>query len=79
MPGVENAPEAAVVDGLQVIPIRHLREAVAFLEGEIKINAAKVDLAKSSTNLTPKKDRYGRGLRPGISQARLGNRRRRRV
>jgi magnesium chelatase family protein len=43
---VENAAEAAVVDGLQVIPVRDLREAVAFLEGEIKIDAAKVDLTK---------------------------------
>jgi magnesium chelatase family protein len=43
---VENAAEAAVVDGLQVIPVRDLREAVAFLEGEAKINAAKVDLTK---------------------------------
>jgi magnesium chelatase family protein len=41
---VENAPEAAVVDGLQVIPVRDLREAVAFLEGETKIDAAKVNL-----------------------------------
>jgi magnesium chelatase family protein len=43
---VENAAEAAVVDGLQVIPVRDLREAVAFLEGEIKIDPAKVDLTK---------------------------------
>jgi magnesium chelatase family protein len=40
----ENAPEAAVVEGLQVIPIHDLREAVAFLEGEIKIEPTKVDL-----------------------------------
>src|ERR1043166_8597363 len=31
----ENAAEAAVVSGLQVIPVRNLREAVGFLEGEI--------------------------------------------
>jgi hypothetical protein len=29
----ENAPEAAVVDGLQVIPVQNLREAAQFLEG----------------------------------------------
>src|SRR5262249_53214621 len=40
----ENAPEAAVVQGLQVLPIRNLREAVAFFEGEIKLTPAKVDL-----------------------------------
>ena len=33
----ENAAEAAVVAGLQVIPVQNLREAVGFLEGEIKI------------------------------------------
>ncbi|MBI3417786.1 MAG: YifB family Mg chelatase-like AAA ATPase, partial [Verrucomicrobia bacterium] len=41
----DNAPEAAVVDGLRVIPVRNLREAVGFLEGEIKIAPLKVDVA----------------------------------
>ena len=40
----DNAAEAAVVDGLQVIPIQNLREAAQFLEGEIKISPTKVDL-----------------------------------
>src|SRR5690242_1190830 len=43
---VENAAEAAVVSGLQVIPVQNLREAASFLEGEIKIAPAKVDIAK---------------------------------
>jgi len=42
----ENAAEAAVVDGLQVIPVQNLREAAQFLEGEIKITPLKVDIAK---------------------------------
>ena len=42
----ENAPEAAVVSGLEVIPIQNLREAVSFLEGETKITPTKVDIAK---------------------------------
>ena len=42
----ENAAEAAVVEGLQVIPVQNLREAAQFLEGEIKIAPAKVDVAK---------------------------------
>jgi magnesium chelatase family protein len=33
----ENAPEAAVVAGLNVIPVQNLREAVSFLEGETAI------------------------------------------
>ncbi len=41
----ENAPEAAVVAGLQVIPVRNLREAVSFLEGELKIQPTAVDVA----------------------------------
>jgi len=42
----ENAAEAAVVAGLQVIPVQSLREAAQFLEGEIKIAPLKVDLAR---------------------------------
>ena len=40
----ENAAEAAVVEGLKVIPIQNLREAAQFLEGQIRIAPAKVDL-----------------------------------
>jgi magnesium chelatase family protein len=43
---VENAPEAAVVEGLQVIPVQNLREAAQFLEGEIKISPARTDIRK---------------------------------
>src|SRR5580704_3903669 len=42
----DNAAEAAVVAGLQVIPIQNLREATQFLEGEIKIPPARVDTRK---------------------------------
>lgn len=41
----ENAPEAAVVEGLTIIPVTNLREAVGFLEGELQIEPAKVDFA----------------------------------
>lgn len=43
---MENAAEAAVVAGLQVIPVQNLREAAQFLEGEIKIAPLKVDIAR---------------------------------
>jgi magnesium chelatase family protein len=43
---VENGAEAAVVDGLQVIPVQNLREAATFLEGEVRIAPSKVDVAK---------------------------------
>jgi magnesium chelatase family protein len=42
----DNAAEAAVVSGLQVIPIQNLREAASFLEGEIKIAPTRVDVEK---------------------------------
>jgi magnesium chelatase family protein len=41
----ENAAEAAVVAGLQVIPVQNLREAIGFLEGEVKLTPTKVDVA----------------------------------
>ena len=46
---VENAAEAAVVEGLQVIPVPNLRAAAQFLEGELKIAPAKVDLDRLFT------------------------------
>ncbi len=42
----ENAAEAAVISELQVIPIRNLREAVSFLEGELDIPPLRVDVSK---------------------------------
>src|SRR5688572_32364690 len=42
---VDNAPQAAVVDGLRVFPIQNLRQAANFLEGAEKIPPLKVDLA----------------------------------
>jgi magnesium chelatase family protein len=42
----ENAAEAAVVAGLVVIPIQNLRQAVGFLEGEVKITPLTVDVMK---------------------------------
>src|SRR5688572_6864845 len=43
----DNAPEAAVVKGLQVIPIHNLREAVDFLEHKAALTPTEVDLARS--------------------------------
>jgi magnesium chelatase family protein len=42
----DNAPEAAVVKGLQVIPLQNLREAIGFLEGEVRIAPTRVDIAR---------------------------------
>jgi magnesium chelatase family protein len=42
----ENAAEAAVVEGLQVIPLDNLRQAVDFLEGDLAIQPTRVDLGK---------------------------------
>ncbi len=43
---VDNAAEAAVVQGLQVIPVRNLREAAGFLEGEVSISPVRLNLAE---------------------------------
>lgn len=43
---VDNAAEAAVVQGLQVFAIRNLREAAAFLEGKLHIAPTEVDLKR---------------------------------
>jgi magnesium chelatase family protein len=40
----DNAAEAAAVQDLRVIPIRNLREAVSFLEGETHLEPLRVDL-----------------------------------
>lgn len=42
----ENAAEAAVVKGLEVIPVQNLREAVGFLEGEVTIAPTRVDVTR---------------------------------
>lgn len=39
----DNAPEAAVVEGLEVIPVQNLREAAQFLEGTLVIQPLRVD------------------------------------
>src|SRR5204863_775277 len=40
----DNAAEAAAVEGLRVIPVENLRQAAAFLEGQIEIPRTTVDL-----------------------------------
>jgi magnesium chelatase family protein len=40
-----NAAEAAVVEGLSVLPLRDLKQALAWLRGEESISPAKADLA----------------------------------
>jgi magnesium chelatase family protein len=43
---VENAQEAAVVNGISVYPVRNLREAVGFLAGDISIPPVFSDLSR---------------------------------
>ncbi|MBN2407568.1 MAG: YifB family Mg chelatase-like AAA ATPase [Elusimicrobia bacterium] len=38
-----NAREAAVVDGIEVIPIKDLKQAVQYINGDVKISPVKVD------------------------------------
>lgn len=39
-----NAPEAAIVDGIEVIPIKNLRSAAAYLNGELEIEPYRADI-----------------------------------
>lgn len=41
---VENAQEASVVGGIQVIPVENLRQAASWLTGEVSINPASANL-----------------------------------
>jgi len=43
---LENAAEAAVVEGLEVIPVRNLRQAAEFLEHQIPLPPYRVDIPK---------------------------------
>jgi magnesium chelatase family protein len=40
----DNAREAAVVQGLEVVPLQNLREAVGFLEGELALTPTRVNV-----------------------------------
>ncbi len=42
----DNAEEAAVADGIEVYPVRHLREAVDFLAGTLKLEPFRIDLSE---------------------------------
>lgn len=48
----QNAQEGALVDGIEVIPIETLRQAVDFLNNEISIEACHVDKSKLFTQNT---------------------------
>ena len=41
---LDNAEEAAVVDGIEVYPVRHLREAVDFLAGKLSLTPCRINL-----------------------------------
>ena len=42
---VDNAEEAAVAEGIEVYPVRHLREAVDFLSGKFQLQPMKLHLS----------------------------------
>ncbi len=69
----ENAAEAAVVAGLQVIPVRNLREAVGFLEGEVQIAPVTVDVARIFEQAPRRRDGFCRREGPGVGQAGAGD------
>lgn len=50
---VENAEEAAVVSGIDVIPVENLRQAADFIAGRVRIAPLKVDLDNIRASGTP--------------------------
>ncbi|HHT9156842.1 MAG TPA: YifB family Mg chelatase-like AAA ATPase, partial [Candidatus Tripitaka californicus] len=46
----ENAPEAAVVEGLEAIPVKSLAEAVGFLSGQLSIRPTQLNLQEVFNN-----------------------------
>jgi len=74
----ENAGEAAIIEGLQVIPVTSLKEAALFLRGEAKIPPAEVD--REQIFFLPERLSRGYARREGAvsGQARPGGLRRRR-
>ena len=42
----DNAEEAAVADGIDVYPVRHLREAIDFLSGKLEMKPFKIELSE---------------------------------
>ncbi len=41
----DNAEEAAVADGIEVYPVRHLREAIDFLSGKLRLAPFRIELS----------------------------------
>jgi len=74
----DNAAEAAVVAGLRVIPIRNLREAVSFLEGETKILPTKVDIGEIFAHTNDDDTDFAEVKGQESVEASVGNRRCRR-
>ncbi|MDA0990501.1 MAG: YifB family Mg chelatase-like AAA ATPase, partial [Verrucomicrobia bacterium] len=54
----DNAEEAAVVEGLQVFPVRTLRQAAEFLEGTLQQTPFRVDLKSVYANRNGQGDDY---------------------
>ncbi|OMH41400.1 YifB family Mg chelatase-like AAA ATPase [Desulfurobacterium indicum] len=48
----ENAEEASLISGIEIIPIKHLSEAVAFLNGDIQIEPITKNLIENNFSFT---------------------------
>ncbi|AGB40611.1 Mg chelatase-related protein [Halobacteroides halobius DSM 5150] len=49
----ENAAEASVVDGLEIIPINNLKQTVRYLNGQLDVDQVKIDLFTSKQSSHP--------------------------
>ena len=52
----ENAQEAAIVEGIDIIPIKHISEAIDFLSGKINISPIKINVKEITEKVLTKYD-----------------------
>ncbi len=76
---IDNAREAAVVAGIDVIPVGSLAEAVAFLTGAAPLRPVRLDLEEVFRSARRLRHRLQRGAGPAPRQARPGGGRGRRA
>jgi len=73
----ESAAEAAVVEGIEVIPVSSLAQAAAFLTGELEIEPTPPGLSELFSAVGAVRGRFRRCPRPGDGQASAHDRGRR--
>ena len=75
----DNAPEAAMVDGIDIYGVQNLRQTFQFLRGETSLTPTRGDLTGFLRDAPELRRRFRRRERPGTREARDRGRGRRRT